>query len=79
MTHEAPDSSRGARLRDAAVVLPVLGAFLLMPPIIALFAGDADAGVPRVVAYLFGVWLALIVAAAWLARRLRPRPHEPHA
>ncbi len=65
------------RLRDAARLLPALAAFLLMPPVITLFTGaHALAGVPLIVAYLFGVWLALIVAAALLARRLGP-PSPP--
>jgi hypothetical protein len=71
MKHSAPREA--ARIVDAARVLPILGVFLLMPPVITLFAGIADvAGVPRVVVYLFGVWLALIVCAALLARRLAP-------
>ena len=61
------------RQRDAASLLPALGVFLLMPPVITLFAGTHTwLGVPLIVAYLFGVWLALIVAAALLARRLAP-------
>ncbi|GMV48005.1 MAG: hypothetical protein AMXMBFR66_34030 [Pseudomonadota bacterium] len=64
-----------ARLRDAAVLLPAIGVFLLMPPAINLFTGTrAVAGVPLIVVYLFGVWLALIVCAALLARRLAPPP-----
>ncbi len=71
MKHSAPREA--ARIVEAARVLPILGVFLLMPPVITLFAGIADvAGVPRVVVYLFGVWLALIVCAALLARRLAP-------
>ena len=59
------------RIRDAASVLPILGAFLLLPPVVTLFAVQVDvAGVPLLVVYLFGVWLALIVCAALLARRL---------
>ena len=62
------------RLRDAASLLPALGVFLLMPPVITLFAGAHTwLGVPLIVAYLFGVWLALIVCAALLAWRLGPR------
>ncbi|MCO5105823.1 MAG: hypothetical protein M9907_01950 [Burkholderiaceae bacterium] len=61
------------RLRDAAVVLPLVGLFLLMPPVITLFVRPADVvGVPLIVAYLFGVWLALIVCAAVLGRRIAP-------
>lgn len=65
------------RLRDAATLLPALAVFLLMPPVITLFTGAHKlGGVPLIVAYLFGVWLALIVAAAVLARRL-VAPSEP--
>lgn len=73
-----------ARLRDAGALLPAIGAFLLMPPVITLFAGAQQvAGVPLIVVYLFGVWLALIACAALLARRLArfmpPPPEEPPA
>ena len=76
MAEELPPSPHGrsARARDAAVVLPLLGLFLLMPPVIALFAtGTAMAGVPLIVVYLFGVWLALVLGAALLGRALQPR------
>lgn len=70
---QTPESS--ARARDAAVVLPLLGLFLLMPPVIALFAVPLDiGGVPLLVVYLFGVWLALVLCAALLGRALGPRP-----
>lgn len=66
-----PASTGAARLRDAAVVLPLLGLFAWMPPVIGLFAGWGHVlGVPLIVAWLFGVWLTLIAAAAWLSRRL---------
>lgn len=59
------------RARDAAAVLPLLGLFLLLPPVITLFVAAIDiAGVPLIVVYVFGVWLSLIVCAALLARRL---------
>ena len=59
---------------SAAVALPLLGLFLLMPPVVTLFAsGMGVAGVPLIVIYLFGVWIALIVCAALLAWRLRRR------
>lgn len=61
----------GPRLRAAAALLPMLAVFLLMPPVITLFTGPRHVlGVPLVVAYLFAVWLALIVGAALLARQL---------
>jgi hypothetical protein len=69
MKTAAPQPS--ARMRDAAMLLPIVGLFLFMPPLITLFAGAFDVvGVPLIVVYLFAVWLALIVAAFWFARRL---------
>lgn len=65
------------RTQNLAVLLPLLGVFLLMPPFIALFGVEPRPwGVPLVVAYLFGVWAALLVGAAWLAHLLRPREAE---
>ena len=59
------------RHRPAAVLLPYLGLFLLMPPVIRLVAVPIDVwGIPLIVVYLFGVWLALILSAVWLSRRL---------
>ncbi len=63
------------RARNVAVLLPLLGAFLWMPPFILLFGGNAQpGGIPLVVAYLFGVWAVLLTAAFVLARVLRPPP-----
>jgi hypothetical protein len=79
-THVAPE--RSARARDAARLLPIFGLFLLMPPVISLFAVPADvAGVPLLVLYLFAVWLALVLGAALLGRLLEPRtaPEDPPA
>ena len=61
------------RARDLALIVPLFGSFAPMPPLAGLVAGSeyAIAGVPFVVVYLFGLWLALIVAAFVLARRLR--------
>jgi len=74
--HTPPE--RAARARDAAVALPLVGLFLLLPPVITLFAVPGDvAGVPRIVVYLFGVWLALVAGAALLGRALGPRAHTP--
>ena len=58
---------------DAAKILPVAAAVLLLPPFILIFAAPASiAGVPLIVVYLFGIW-AVIVLAAWLvARRVEP-------
>jgi hypothetical protein len=82
-TADTPE--RISRARDAARLLPLIGLFLLLPPVIAPFAVSVDiAGVPLLVIYLFAAWLGLIVAAALLARALAPRPPfsgdpTPHA
>lgn len=75
------DRPPSPRARNLAVLLPLLGVFLLMPPFVTLFGGPARPwGVPLVVAYVFGAWAALLLAAALLARALLPRePWEPPA
>ncbi len=51
--------------------LPVLGAILIMPPIVHLFdRGGGVFGLPIIFVYLFGVWLFLIVASFVLSRLL---------
>ncbi len=72
---ERPPSQRA---QSAAVLVPVLGLFLLMPPFVTLFTGmPRPLGVPLIVAYIFGVWAALLVATAVLARRLcAPDPKD---
>jgi hypothetical protein len=57
--------------RDAATLLPVVAAALLLPPFILVFAAPVRlAGIPLIVIYVFGAW-ALIVLAAWLLARGR--------
>lgn len=59
------------RLSDIAVLAPILGLVLLTPPVIGLFATRGTIfGAPVILIYLFTVWLALILAAAILSRRL---------
>jgi hypothetical protein len=65
---------RPGRILDAAALLPLAGLFLLLPPAISLFAVDGHVlGIPVIVAYVFGTWLALVACAALIARRLAPR------
>ena len=64
-------ASPSQRAQSSAALLPALGVFLLLPPFVTLFTGDLRvAGIPLIVLYVFGVWVALVVAAALLARRL---------
>lgn len=72
-------SYRRRRLSDAARMLPVVGAFLVLLPIL-WSPGQTpapDTGVDGI--YLFGVWAALIAGAAALAPVLRGKsdPMEP--
>lgn len=60
------------KTREVAFVLPVVGVLLLLSPLVSLFKNAGDAfGIPIAVLYVFGVWVALIVVAVLLARRLR--------
>lgn len=55
------------------LVLTVAGFLLLVPPLVQLFNHDARiAGVPQIVVYLFGIWMALILGTVALARHLEP-------
>jgi hypothetical protein len=63
-------SYRRRRLRDAARLLPVVGVFLLLLPL--LWASDGKIALTSgEMIYFFGAWLFLIVAAAVFARGLR--------
>ncbi len=62
------------KLRHLAVFLPFIGLFLLMPPALLVFGIEATlAGIPLIVLYIFGIWAALIAAAAVMARYLDAR------
>ena len=57
---------RRRRLRDAARVLPVVGAMLFLVPLLWMGGGEtAGGGI-----YLFVIWALLIVAAAAISRPL---------
>ena len=60
-----------AKHRDLAALLPLAGAFLFMSPLILAFNSIRLVfGLPVILLYVFGVWLLLILGAAWLARHL---------
>ncbi len=59
----ARESYRRRRLGDAARLVPVLGFVLLLLP--GLFTTTTEALI-----YIFSVWAILIVAVAFLSRRL---------
>ena len=60
------------RLETAALVLPIFGAFLIVPPLIGVFNLPVSVfGIPLIAIYLFAVWIGLIGATVVLSRRLR--------
>ncbi len=57
--------------RDQALILPLAGIFLFLSPIIGIFASASTiAGIPAILLYLPAIWIALIVAAFRLSRRI---------
>lgn len=72
MRRRADQPLRYRKARDRALVLPLIGALLVTPPLAGIFEIEAKiGGVPFLLVYLFAVWAALIAGAAALARRLR--------
>lgn len=62
---------RQRRLRDAARLLPILGAVLWTIPLLWGRQGD-DSPRANTVIYIFVVWVLLIVLAAVISMRLQP-------
>lgn len=72
MRAPAEQPLRHRKARDRAMVVPLIGFVLLMPPVAAIFDLDGHIlGVPVPLVYVFAVWAGLIAAGALLARRLR--------
>ena len=69
---EPQDIPRARKRRyDGAVFLPVFAALLILPPFVGLFAQPVTLfGLPLIVVWLFGSWLAVIFAAWRLSRLL---------
>ena len=60
-----------SRLETAALVLPIFGALLCVPPLLGVFNVPVTIfGIPVVAMYLFSVWVGLIVATFVLSRAL---------
>lgn len=65
------------RLEGAVFVLAVLGAMLLVPPLVLIFNQPiSHFGIPQIVLYLFSVWLIMIIGSALLTRRLPRDPED---
>lgn len=67
---------RRRRLIDAARVMPIFAAFLLLVPALLLPAG-IPGSTSAMMLFLFGCWGVLIVGAALIARYLRTLEARP--
>ena len=60
------------KIGDRALILPLVGCVLLIPPLAGIFQIDLRVlGIPFTAFYLFFVWGALIVGAACLSRQIQ--------
>ncbi|WP_035872824.1 hypothetical protein [Cucumibacter marinus] len=60
------------KFESIAFFIPVLGAVVIMPPIVLMFDRSLHVfGFPMIIAFLFTVWMALIVSA-WALSRAAP-------
>ncbi|WP_136637299.1 hypothetical protein [Pseudooceanicola onchidii] len=73
-------SYRQRRLADAARLMPILGGVLLMLPLLWPRQGIGEASeVPptsSAMIYIFGVWVALVLASLYLSHNLDPTETE---
>ena len=72
---------RRRRLADAARLLPILGGFLFLLPILWQSGPSQGHDTAPDTVYLFAVWAGLILAAGMLSRRLDrlPEPGDDEA
>lgn len=66
---------RRRRLADLARLMPVIGLVLLLVP---LLWQEGAGGMPtsRAILWIFGVWVVLVAATAWLASRRLESEHD---
>lgn len=63
---------RQKRLMDGARIIPVIGAIVLVFPLVRLFVGPDEANsIGATIVYLFVLWMVLIAAAYFVSRRLQ--------
>lgn len=68
---------RRRRLRDAARLLPVFGAFLVILPVLWSRPADGLRPTSGDVVYFFGVWVLLVAVAAAFAPGLSQEDGSP--
>ena len=68
---------RNRKKREIALILPIIGTFLLLTPIVnVFFADDGSSTLITTLLFIFGVWAFLIAAAYFLSRALAPEIRE---
>ncbi len=68
---------RNRKKREIALILPIIGTFLLLTPIVKVFVADDDSStLITTLLFIFGVWAFLIAAAYFLSRALAPEIRE---
>lgn len=72
-----PRLYRLRRLRDAARILPIFGAFLMIVPLLHSPTGDGSRSIASDGIYLFGIWALLILVARQLAPGLESDSPDP--
>ena len=72
-------SYRQRRFRDLARVVPVLGAVLIVMPLLWPRSGPEAATTGQALTYLFSIWLGLICLAFWVSRRVVEAPPDQAA
>jgi len=79
MANSRNDHNLQQRLREGALVLPVIGFFLLTPPFINVFSIESTLfGIPAIVIYIFVVWSGLIIVSRVLANKLMSESSPEH-
>ncbi len=70
-------SRRSRKKREVALILPIIGSFLLLTPILKIFMQDDETShLISTLLFIFGVWAFLIAAAYILSRALSPEIRE---
>lgn len=65
------------KLEGAALALAILGAALIIPPLINVFnVPQLLFGAPAGAVYMFAIWLGLICATAWISRSMHTQSSE---
>jgi hypothetical protein len=70
-SHRGGQLPETRRREQAAFMLPIAGALLIVPPLLTLFRDPTRVfGAPLATVYLFTVWVLLILGAVLASRRM---------